>query len=197
MDFEILRGVFDLNVEQIFPPFQFYERIKKFFPSYPICFEETNTRTFNKDGYTYKQIFCNYTLFKKYLKTFPILKIKIKDFNETFEFTYKDSFKPIYNNKYYLFLLFMREAFTPNYIFINLPQWILGRLFLKKYQFVFDATNKKVGYYKLNNIIINDTNTDNIIETDTNKESDINKENNDKEKETKKKIIKIKQILYM
>ena len=186
-NFDILRGVFDHNVEYIFPPFLFTDRIIKFFPSYPVCFEKINTRTFKKDEYNYKQIYCNYTLFQKYLVTFPTLKFKIKDFNETFEFTYKELFKPIYNNKYYLFLLFMKSVYFPEDMAKHPPQWTLGRLFLNKYQFVFDADNKKVGYYNLkNNEIINDTNNDNNKESDTYKESDSDKKEKEKEKEKDK-----------
>ena len=74
--------------------------------------------------------------------------LQLNDFNETFEFTYKDLFKPVYDNKYYLFVLFMRKMRASD-ILKDPPSWILGRMFLQKYQFVFDALNKKVGYYKV------------------------------------------------
>ena len=61
----ILKGVFDFNFDYIIPPYTFDDKIKQFFvPLRGICFEETNPRLFNNDGFNYKQIYCNYTLFK-------------------------------------------------------------------------------------------------------------------------------------
>ena len=128
-------------------------------------------------------IYCEYEEFgKKYLKAFPKLVFKIDDFNEEFEFTYKDLFKPVYDNKYYLFLFFT-EIFKKPLNNIYQPKdypWTLGRIFLKKYQFVFDSINKKVGYYKNKTKTIREDTTDNIddIITDdtTQKESDSDKQ---------------------
>ena len=183
-NFEYLRGIFDLNVEYIFPPYKYYETITNFFrPLNNICFTETNKRSFNSDGNVYNMIYCEYEDFgKKYLKAFPKLVFKIDDFNEEFEFTYKDLFKPVYDNKYYLFLIFT-EIFKKPLNNIYQPKdypWTLGRIFLKKYQFVFDSINKKVGYYKNNTKTIREDTTDNIddIITDdtTQKESDSDKQ---------------------
>ena len=183
-NFEYLRGIFDLNVEYIFPPYKYYETITNFFrPLNNICFTETNKRSFNSDGNVYNMIYCEYEEFgKKYLKAFPKLVFKIDDFNEEFEFTYKDLFKPVYDNKYYLFLFFT-EIFKKPLNNIYQPKdypWTLGRIFLKKYQFVFDSINKKVGYYKNNTKTIKEDTTDNIddIITDdtTQKESDSDKQ---------------------
>ena len=151
-EFDIYRGVFDLNIEYISPPYQFYDVIKKFYkPLFDedICFEEEEARNFNRDGYVYRMIYCKYDEFKKdYLETFPKLLFKFTEFNQTFEFTYKDLFKPVYNNKYYLFLLFMRRLSGGKQV-SDPPTWYLGRMFLNKYQFVFDGDNKKVGFYKM------------------------------------------------
>ena len=149
---DIYKGVFDFNVEYILAPLHFYDLIKKFFkPLFDddICFEEENTRNYNRDGKIHRMIYCKYEEFKKdYLETFPKLVFKFKDFDEIFEFTYKDLFKPVYNNKYYLFLLFIkRQSGWKNVS--GLPAWYLGRMFMNKYQFVFDGDNKKVGYYKM------------------------------------------------
>ena len=184
-NFEYLKGIFDLNVEYIFPPYKYYEIINNFFlPLNNICFTETIKRSFNSDGNVYNMIYCDYEEFgEKYLKTFPKLVFKIDDFNEEFEFTYKDLFKPIYDNKYYLFLIFT-ELFKKPLNNIYQPKdypWTLGRIFFKKYQFVFDSINKKVGYYKNNTKIIKEDTTDNIdnIVTDdtTQKESDSDNNN--------------------
>ena len=182
-----LRGVFDLEVENIFCPDMYFEIINKFFePLGNICFEETNTRNFNNDGNIYRMIYCDYEEFgKNYLKSFPKLVFKSDDFNEVFEFTYEDLFKPIYNNKYYLFLIFTKRLRQGADFILQPPSypWVLGKIFLKKYQFVFDSLNKKVGYYK---VPLNDT--DDSDETDN--ISDEMADNEKKEKENEKEIEK-------
>ena len=190
-NFEYLRGIFDFNVDYIFPPYQYYETIKNFFrPLRKICFIDTNARLINKDDNAYRMVYCDYEEFgKKYLKTFPKLVFKIDDFNETFEFTYKDLFKPIYDNKYYLFLIFTGRFWRASEIIIQPPSypWTLGKIFFKKYQFVFDALNKKVGYYKNKNtknneepIVETNKNIENQKEEIENKQNEKNKGNNKK-----------------
>ena len=190
-NFEYLRGIFDFNVDYIFPPYQYYETIKNFFrPLRKICFIDTNARLINKDDNAYRMVYCDYEEFgKKYLKTFPKLVFKIDDFNETFEFTYKDLFKPIYDNKYYLFLIFTGRFWRASEIIIQPPSypWTLGKIFFKKYQFVFDALNKKVGYYKNKNtknneepIVEINKNIENQKEEIENKQKDEDKGNNKK-----------------
>ena len=194
-NFEYLRGIFDFNVDYIFPPYQYYETIKNFFrPLRKICFIDTNARLINKDDNAYRMVYCDYEEFgKKYLKTFPKLVFKIDDFNETFEFTYKDLFKPIYDNKYYLFLIFTGRFWRASEIIIQPPSypWTLGKIFFKKYQFVFDALNKKVGYYKNKNtknngepIVETNKNIENQKEEIENKQNDEDKGNNKKNNST-------------
>ena len=185
VDITYLRSVFDLNVEFILPPFQYYEKIKEFFdPLKDICFSVRNTRNFNKDGNIYRMVYCDYEEFgKNHIKTFPRLVFRLDDFNEEFEFTYEDLFKPVYNNKYYLFLIFMRSASSPSDMVKDPPTWYLGRMFLKKYQFVFDALNKKIGYYKVN--FNEDQESDSTTDEKTDEITDSPKEEEDeKEKET-------------
>ena len=134
-------------------------------------------------------IYCDYEEFgKKYLKTFPKLVFKLDDFDEEFEFTYKDLFKPIYNNKYYLFLIFTGRFWRASEYIVQFPNypWTLGRIFFKKYQFVFDAANKKVGYYKNKNAQINNNMIDTKLEN-INDEEEIKKNNgNNLQKENKR-----------
>ena len=189
-NFEYLRGIFDLNVEYIFPPYKYYETITNFFrPLNNICFTETNKRSFNSDGNVYNMIYCDYEEFgKKYLKTFPKLVFKIDDFDEEFEFTYEDLFKPVYDNKYYLFLIFTGRFWRASEYIVQFPSypWTLGRIFFKKYQFVFDSLNKRVGYYKTTNNKANKEDS-NKSGSDIIKEKDIIKEEDNKNKEDNKK----------
>ena len=156
LHFDYMNGYFDFNVEYIFPPYEYYIQIKNFFrPLRKICFIDSNARFGYKDLNIYRMVYCDYEEFgKKYLKTFPKLVFKIDAFDEVFEFTYKDLFKPIYDNKYYLFLIFTGRFWRATELIIqnrNYP-WTLGRMFFKKYQFVFDSLNKKVGYYNTKKI---------------------------------------------
>ena len=188
--FEFLRGIFDLSVEYIFPPYEYYETIKNFFrPLRKICFIDSNDRIINQDVNIYRMVYCDYEEFgKKYLKTFPKLVFKIDDFDEEFEFTYEDLFKPVYDNKYYLFLIFTGRFWRASEYIVQFPSypWTLGRIFLKKYQFVFDSFNKRVGYYKTTNTktIKEDSN---VSESDINKEKDIMNKEDSKNKEDNKK----------
>ena len=185
--FEFLRGIFDLSVEYIFPPYEYYETIKNFFrPLRKICFIDSNDRLINKDDNIYRMVYCDYKEFgEKYLKTFPKLVFKIDAFDEVFEFTYKDLFKPIYDNKYYLFLIFTGRFWRASEYIVQFPSypWTLGRIFFKKYQFVFDSLNKRVGYYKTTNTKINkeDSNeSESSIIKENDKENTKNKENSKK-----------------
>ena len=209
-NFVFLRGIFDLDVEYIFPPYFYYETIKNFFrPLRKICFIDSNPRLMNKDENIYRMVYCDYEEFgKKYLKTFPRLVFKIDDFEEEFEFTYKDLFKPIYDNKYYLFLIFTGRFWRASELIIQPPSypWTLGRMFLKKYPFVFDSLNQKVGYYKtpkknktveenINNINSND----NIVEKEEPKKDvkeemnlNLNKSDENKKEKNDKKLNEIK-----
>ena len=170
--FEFLRGVFDLNVEYIFPPYIYYETIKNFFrPLRKICFIDSNDRLYHKDDNIYRMVYCDYEEFgKKYLKTFPKLIFKIDDFEEEFEFTYKDLFKPVYDNKYYLFLIFTGRFWRATELIIqplSYP-WTLGRIFFKKYKFVFDSMNKKIGYYRDKSIKNNKEDTEDTTDNTNN-----------------------------
>ena len=188
--FEFLRGIFDLSVEYIFPPYEYYETIKNFFrPLRKICFIDSNDRIINQDVNIYRMVYCDYEEFgKKYLKTFPKLVFKIDDFDEEFEFTYEDLFKPVYDNKYYLFLIFTGRFWRASEYIVQFPSypWTLGRIFFKKYQFVFDSLNKRVGYYKTTNNKANKEDS-NKSGSDIIKEKDIIKEEDNKNKEDNKK----------
>ena len=209
-NFVFLRGIFDLDVEYIFPPYFYYETIKNFFrPLRKICFIDSNPRLMNKDENIYRMVYCDYEEFgKKYLKTFPRLVFKIDDFEEEFEFTYKDLFKPIYDNKYYLFLIFTGRFWRASELIIQPPSypWTLGRMFLKKYPFVFDSLNQKVGYYKtpkknktVEENINNNNNNDNIVEKEEPKKDvkeetnlNLNKSDENKKEKNDKKLNEIK-----
>ena len=71
------------------------------------------------------------------ISSFPDISFQVEDI--TFTLTYKDLFILDTKLNKYIFLI-MQEGYTFD--------WVLGRLFLKKYQLVFNERTKTVGYYK-------------------------------------------------
>ena len=72
-------------------------------------------------------------------KYFPKIIFQSSDLDYSFELNYDDLFKEI-NGKLYLLIDF-------EYDFKNFNKWRLGVPFLKKYKFIFDYSNKKIGFY--------------------------------------------------
>ena len=92
---------------------------------------------------------CNLThVPKKYLiftcdknfntKNFPTLYFFHQEYNYTFELNGKDLFMTKGDKKYFLIV----------YDYSNSSPWIMGKIFLKKYLFLFDDVNKKIGFYR-------------------------------------------------
>ena len=76
---------------------------------------------------------------KSIIDNFPSIYFYIKELNETFILSKEDLFTE-YQKRYYL------NIFFPDYDEI-VPFWILGNIFLKKYQFIFNIDQKTIGYY--------------------------------------------------
>jgi hypothetical protein len=82
--------------------------------------------------------------YKSIIDNFPSINFYIKEFNETFILTKEDLFTE-YNKMYYLNIFFLDYD-------ENVPYWILGNIFLKKYQFIFNFERRTIGYYsRINN----------------------------------------------
>ena len=75
-----------------------------------------------------------------HLKEFPKLYFEHNEFNYTFEFSYKDLFAEIDNK--YIFLI--------GNMINDVDDWFLGRIFFRKYQFVFNTDSKAIGFYNPN-----------------------------------------------
>ena len=120
----------------IFIPKEFYYFIRKrFFEPYmdnKIC----RYRIINNTIYDF--IECdNNSSFK--LSSFPDICFEHKEFETTFNFTYKDLFLYDKNRDTYVFLMISDKY---------LHGWIFGAIFLKKYQLIFNQDSKTIGYYK-------------------------------------------------
>lgn len=72
-----------------------------------------------------------------FYKNFPVCYFYQKDFNYTFELSYKDLFKEK-NNKIY-FMIYTNEN--------NMLDWKFGEIFLKKYFFSYIPDKKMIGFY--------------------------------------------------
>ena len=129
--------IIDLNY--IISDEQYYKDIKKiyfqkFFDNYT-CYE---AKTYNKEeGNTY-MIICDIS-FKNYQKAFPGFYLYNEQLFFAFNLNSKDVFYE-YNNKIY-FLIVHKESVK--------DFWKIGRIFLKKYPFMFDYDKKLISYVYL------------------------------------------------
>ncbi len=125
----------------------YYEIKEKFFDnkiSNGICEE----KTFEIKG-IYPSIYNNkYFYFKcnndVNIKNIPSLKILNFEIKFNIELTYEDLFIN-YNNKKY-FLVIFADSNEPTYLL----QFLIGNLFLKKYDVTFDSDRKIIGFYDKN-----------------------------------------------
>ena len=128
----------EINPNDLFivGPNEFFDSIKtNYFKQY---FEQNicNQKYINNKQYYY--IECNKSdTFK--INTFPHICFEYIGFETKFNLSYKDLFIEDKPNKKYIFLIFNQKYFAG---------WILGTLFLRKYQFVFNEDYKTIGYYK-------------------------------------------------
>ena len=122
-----------------------------------ICYidkNETSVKTGKADTRLINVIICDKKKFKD-KKKFPTLYFKYIDFYTIFEFDYKDLFQEIGNS------LIFSIVFDEN----NKNHWVLGRIFLKKYQFIFDNDQRTITYIKRNNTKSKDNNKNNLSTT--------------------------------
>ena len=95
---------------------------------------------FNDDKMNYTYYFCNNDeSFNK--KNFPALYLKQYELKYTFELNENDLFI-LFNDKWYFMIIFEGEETRD-----QRHKWMFGEPLLKKYQFVFDPANYKIGFY--------------------------------------------------
>ena len=95
----------------------------------------------NDDKVNYTFYFCdnNNKLFNK--RNFPPLYLNQLNLKYIFELNNDDLFF-LHNNKWYFLIIFEGEEIAN-----PIHKWMFGEPFLKKYQFVFDPINYKIGFY--------------------------------------------------
>ena len=109
----------------------------------------------NKVNYTYYYCY-NVESFLK--EEFPKLFLKQRELNYTFELDENDLFT-LFDDKWYFMIIFEGEE-TKN----QMHKWFFGEPLLKKYIFVFDPINYKIGFYNPNIFTENPKRTNKISE---------------------------------
>ena len=145
-----LRAEINPDIGFIVAPIPFFEKINQyFFGKYRnICYQIKISRSL------FRYIECKNNE-KFNISDFPNISFVYED-DITFNLTYQDLFVfDKVKNKYIFLILY--EGYTSD--------WVLGRLFLRKYQFVFNGKTKKIGYYKS----MDDTNWETDFESDKDK----------------------------
>ena len=124
-------GIFDLNFEGFRMPPKILDNFNElFFNEYYKDNKCTKNQT-KEESLTY--IMCDNSIS---LSKFPNVHFEHKTLNYTFQFSSKELFINL-NNKLYFAILF--HSFSKDYI--------LGEIFLKKYQMVFDQEKRVIGFY--------------------------------------------------
>ena len=130
---------FNIDYNYIISEKDYYDKIKNsFFKKYidnKICTEKFSYITYQGQK---RMIICDLN-FKKYLNLYPTLYLYNKEFSFIFNLDYNDVFLE-YEEKIY-FLIIYKEM-------IN-PIWTFGKLFMKKYPFIFDQDKKTISFVYL------------------------------------------------
>jgi len=141
---------FLLDFNYIISGKEYYDNIQRiFFNKYienKLCEEKTSYKTY--EGRTV-MIVCNLE-FKKYLNLFPTLYLHSRELSFTFNLDYNDLFLES-NDKIY-FLIVYKEMIK--------PVWKLGKIFMRKYPFIFDQDKKTISFVYLNKFLEQKDKTD-------------------------------------
>ena len=107
-----------------------------------ICHKEKQLITVHNDekiNYTYYHCENNNKIFDK--KKFPTLYLNQLNLKYIFELNNEDLFI-LHDNKWYFMIIFEGEEIAD-----PIHKWMFGEPLLKKYEFVFDPINYKIGFY--------------------------------------------------
>ena len=155
IDKKYLIGIIRPDIKGLIAPKAYFEYIKNnFLNKYlndNICrkieiYEKniSNNDYYDEQKMQYYKIECDKSKFNIHdINRFPIIKFVNIPLNYSFIFNEKDLFKE--ENEKYIFQIY----------FSDIKYWYIGRLFLYKYQLIFNEDNKLIGFYtgmKTNNI---------------------------------------------
>ena len=139
------QGELDIETNYIISTKEYFNLIKdNFFNTYlnkKICINETveiGKHFYSLNNNFYEIISCDINYFgDKEMKKFPTLYFFHLKYNFTFSFNYKELFLNIYNKQ--IFLITTSKS--------NEEFWTFGKLFMKKYQFIFNTEKKTINFY--------------------------------------------------
>ena len=136
---QTLQTELDISLNYVLAPVSIFQNITEyFFRDYlnnNIC--KFNKFTYDYNDYTF--ISCNKKNFNKDdIKKFPTIYFEHLNYNYTFNLSYYDLFEEFNND--ILFLIYSRESLT--------EIWKLGKIFLKKYKFIFHQEYETIGFYR-------------------------------------------------
>ena len=146
-----------INYNYIISPKEFFDNIILSFFNFFITNQICQIKRIKKSLYDYDIIICikdKFTIID--IKKFPTLNFYQQEFNYTFQLSYKDLFEQMDNDIYFLILKNNGNS--------NKNIWKMGKIFLRKYQFIFNQDSKTISFYnnnKANNNFITERN--NII----------------------------------
>jgi hypothetical protein len=137
-----------------------------------ICFEKNiyisqyNSSLIEGLNGQYIMIYCDMNKIEKYGKEifyyeFPSLNFYYKLMNHSFIFNSNDLFYESKNENKIFFLICKKNN--------EVDQWIFGKIFLKKYQIVFNSEMKTIGFYINKNMEKSINDNDNANELDNNR----------------------------
>ena len=143
---------FDMNEDQyavllnpayglIKGPYEFKTAIEKDFFSY---FMKNNICTSSKVRKLYFYS-CDAKYKDKLKKQFPSIKFNHQEINYTYVLDFEDLF--IEKNGILYFLICYDRTIYGDDKFAQISEWVLGKPFLKKYQFSFDVEKNKINFY--------------------------------------------------
>ena len=136
-----VQAALDISSNYILSPYTVFQNITEYFFK---DYLNNNICKFNKiNNYDYFSTFisCNKKDFNNDdIKKFPTIYFEHADYNFTFNLTCDDLFEEF--NDSILFLIYSPEYST--------KFWRLGKIFLKKYKFIFNQDSKTIGFYRKN-----------------------------------------------
>ena len=139
--------ILKIDIDGIEAPYTFYEQLKKLYFNYYFKNEICKYDIVNNH---YLILYCNADSFKETdINNFPEINFLKTKLEYNFTFTGQELFYKK-NQTYFFKMVIYLERFRTDFK--------LGRIFLKKYQIIFNSDNKMMNFYKVNKIIKDDKN---------------------------------------
>lgn len=136
---DIKEAEFDLNFNLIIGPEEFRQKIlNNYFEKFikeKLCKEEIVYNKINKEFYIAYSCKHHYDI-----EDFPTLSFYSKDLNGSYTLDY-NQLLCVFKERVFLRVIFKKNE--------DNKKWILGRAFMEIFPIVFDADNKRIGFYKI------------------------------------------------